>query len=159
MSCVLPLVPTMNVVDSPENSGTTGLSQRQKATLLGYIAYGLLLQLLAAFHSLGEAPDVLGAVFGAPASVIPAPSAIFMWSLIGYLIATGRYGIASRVLITHYWTIPVALAVQIGFWGRGRAVSWIAESNVEMWWVALLMVPYIVGQFLTWRLLRAGTSR
>ena len=139
------------MVDSLERSR----SQRRKGILLGYVGYGLLLQLIAAVYSLGEGSDVLGAVFGAPLSIVPAPAALFVWWAIGYLIAQRHYRMAFQALCVHYWTIPVALGVQIGFWGRGRPLPWSTGATaVDLGLLALLLIPYMVGQIVTWHLLR-----
>lgn len=133
----------------------TSRSQRRKGMLLGYVGYGLLLQLIAAVYSLGEGPDVLGAVFGAPLSIVPAPAALFVWWAIGYLVAHRKHRIAFRALSVHYWTIPIALGVQIGFWGRGRPLPWSTGTTVvDLGLLTLLLIPYVVGQIVTWHLLR-----
>ena len=142
------------MVDSLE----TSRSQPRKGMLLGYVAYGLLLQLIAALYSLGEGPDVLGAIFGAPLSVLPAPSALFVWWAIGYLIAHRKHRMAFQALCVHYSTIPIALGIQIGFWGRGRPLPWSDGTIVDLGLLTLLVIPYMVGQIVTWHFLRARNT-
>lgn len=142
------------MVDSLE----TSRSQPRKGMLLGYVAYGLLLQLIAALYSLGEGADVLGAIFGAPLSVVPAPSALFVWWVIGYLIAHRKHRMAFQALCVHYWTIPIALGIQIGFWGRGRPLPWSNGTTIDFVLLALFLIPYMVGQIVTWQLLRTRNT-
>jgi hypothetical protein len=149
----------MNAVANSNDLPVSALSKRQKTILLGYVAYGLLLQLLASMYSLGEGPDLLGAVFGSPLSAVPAPSAPFVWWLIGHLIASGKHRSALRALYVHYCAIPLTLGIQIGFWGQGRPLPWANASSAELGWLGLLTIPYIVGQIVTWRLLRTPRAR
>jgi hypothetical protein len=130
---------------------------KRKPILLLYVGYGILLQITGGMLAgMGEGPAVAGAVFGSPFTLVPVVLFIFpIWFVIGYLLEKNRVKAAERWLQCHYVLAPFAVYAQLA--PQGFSTNWhrfIRLTLDEPVTSLILVVPYIVGQVLTWRIIQ-----
>ncbi len=141
------------------------MASSKAAFAWAYAAYGLLLALCGSLLSGGgDGPMLAFALFGSPLTVLPLiPWHPLVWGIFGWLMATRPRG-ATALLAVHYAVAPAAMSMNLKFGsslaGDIAIVRW--QFATDPVFGAMLVLPYVVGQMITWHLLwraYAGSPR